>query len=170
MAPDDYPDQSRVWNAYGHALGAAIGLEQIMRWANFHRRALAILAKETSDGNSDAKKKRLIANALEGTFGQVATQFRQLHPEAEEGVFGEAIENAIEFRNILSHKFLAHHSRNLRTARGLDIIAIECNLYRDHFQRIEEYIRQKVDIDWRLVDASIGPFEGDPPHPFEEFL
>ena len=170
MTTDENPDQSRIWNAYGHALGAAIGLEQVMRWANFHRRTLAILANETLDGNSEAKKQKLVANALDGTFGQIVSQFRQLHPEVEEGIFGEAIENGIEFRNVLSHRFLARHSRNLRTERGLDIIAIECNLYRDHFQRLEEHIRQKVDIDWRLVDASIGPFEDDPPHPLEEFL
>ena len=115
---DAAPEQERVWNAYGHAMGAAIGLELVFRIANLTARFHAIEASLVSAGNKHAQHAKVRKNAAEGTFGQVASQFCELYPKVADlnPVFREAVENAVGFRNHLTHGFLAGRSRQIGRA------------------------------------------------------
>jgi hypothetical protein len=152
---DAAPNQERIWNAYGHAMGAAIGLELILRIANMTARFHAIEADSNSLGNKHVQHAKVLKNAGEGTFGQIAGQFCELYPKVADSnaVFREAVENAIEFRNHLTHGFLAGRSRLLLSERGLDLIALECHEARGHFQRIEQFIRDRSGVDFSLFAA-----------------
>ena len=99
------PPQERVWNVYGHAMGAAIGLELVLRIANLTARFYQVEGSRTSRGNKAARLAKLRKNAGEGTFGEVAKQFCVLFPEvvASDPAFNEAIDNAVDFRNHLAH-------------------------------------------------------------------
>lgn len=170
MIAGDFPDQERLWNAYGHAIGAALGVELVIRWSNYHVRAKKLLQGRPNDPNFEAKQNKLIQNAFEGTFGQIAVQFKELNPSLNAPLFLEALDNAVEFRNRLGHKFLAQHLRNLRTEEGLDLIAIECNLYLDHFRRLESYLRQNVDFYWAIFERVTKLKPNSDPHPFASWL
>lgn len=167
---DGFPNQERLWNAYGHAMGAALGVELVIRWSNYHVRAKKLLQNERTDPNFPAKQSKLIQNAFEGTFGQLVGQFKELNPAMNEPLFLEALDNAVDFRNRLGHKFLVHHLRNLRTEEGLDLIAIECNLYLDHFQRLERYLRENVDFDWAIFERVTQHKPDAEPHPYSDWL
>jgi pimeloyl-ACP methyl ester carboxylesterase len=155
---DTAPKQERIWNVYGQAMGAAIGLELVLRIANITARFHAIEASEGSRGNKQAQHAKVGKNAGEGTFGQVASQFCKLYPQVADSdpVFREAIENAVGFRNHLTHGFLAGRIRLLQSERGLDLIALECHEAMNHFQRIEHHIRDRSGVDFSLFAA-----EGD---------
>lgn len=152
---DVTPEQERVWNAYGHAMGAAIGLELILRIANLTAKFHAIEASQGSAGNKRAQYEKLRKNAEEGTFGQIANQFCDLYPKVADSdpVFREAIENAIGFRNHLSHGFLAGRVRLLLSERGLDLIELECREAMDHFHGIEGHVREHAGVDFSLFAA-----------------
>ena len=152
---DATPEQERAWNAYGHALGAAIGLELVLRLANLTAKFHAIEASQGSAGNKRAQHDKLRRNAEEGTFGQVANQFCDLYPQVVDSdpVFREAMDNAVGFRNHLTHGFLAGRVRLLLSERGLDLIALECHEAMEHFHGIERHVREHTGVDFSLFAA-----------------
>src|SRR5215212_2626347 len=96
----ELPNQKQMWDAYGHALGAAAGLELVMRIA------LLDAARKANPDSAEARQEAL-ASILRMTMGQTAKRFMAVYPEfAEHDVFPEAIENATSFRNYLAHHFL----------------------------------------------------------------
>jgi hypothetical protein len=137
-------------------MGAAIGLELVLRIANLTARFHAIDASYGSPDNKQTKRAKMLKNAGEGTFGQVAAQFCDLYTQVagSDPVFREAVDNAIHFRNHLTHGFLAGRIKLLQSERGLDLIALECHEAMDHFRRIENYIRDQAGVDFSLFAAS----------------
>lgn len=165
------PKQERVWNAYGQAVGAALGVELLMRIANLTTRTLLLKARRCSPQNYQAQLAKLNANALAGTFGQVVVQFRELFPDLVTPLFLEASDNAVSFRNTLTHHFLIHHLPHLMTEEGLDIMAAECTLYLDHFQRLEQYVRDESGIDFSVFEEVVlAAAARHPPHPYAAWL
>ncbi len=139
----DLPNQKQMWDAYGHALGAAAGLELVMRVA-----LLDAARKAHPDSSED--REAALASILRMTLGRTAQRFMAAYPEfASHEVFPEAIENAISFRNHMVHHFLEGKLAGLKTEEGVQLIALECMEYTDHFRRIEQFIRDvcKADFD-----------------------
>lgn len=138
----ELPSQKQMWDAYGHALGAAAGLELVMR--------IALLDKARK-ANPDAPEARqeALASILRLTLGQTAQQFTIAYPEfAEHDLFPIAIENASSFRNYLAHHFLEGKLAGLRTATGIELIALECMEYTEHFRQVETFIRHECKADF----------------------
>lgn len=133
------PDQSRAWDAYGHALAAAACLDLIFKVSNFHDRAIAL--RDSSDiRNVESKSQKIIDQPQSALFSTSANEFYASHQELQSDEFRTELDNAIGFRNYLAHKFILVAHRFLGSEEGLDIIATECAHYRDHFVGIEEYI------------------------------
>ena len=141
MMPE-LPNQSKMWDAYGHALGAAAGLEMVMRIA------LLDAARKANPDSAEARQTALAA-ILRKTLGQTVQRFLVIYPEfAEHEVFPEAIENATNFRNHLAHHFLDGKMAGPRTEAGVQLIALECIEYTDHFRQVEAYIREVCTVDF----------------------
>lgn len=138
----ELPSQMQMWDAYGHALGAAAGLELVMR--------VALLdAARKANSNSAEARQAALASILRMTLGQTAQRFMVIYPEfAEHEVFPEAIENVTNFRNYLAHHFLEGKLAGLRTEAGVQLIALECMEYTDHFRQVEEFIRERCKADF----------------------
>lgn len=169
---DAYPQQERVWNAYGQAMGAVTGLELVLRIANMTTRFHAIEASQISAGNKHAQRTKLLANAGAGTFGQISGQFCELYPQVADldPLFRDAIKTAVAIRNHLTHGFLAGRVRLLRSDRGLDLMELECVHAMEHFRRIEQYVGSHSEIDFSVFAA-----QGDeellfPSHPLAHLL
>ncbi len=109
------PNQERAWNAYGHAMAAALGVELVLRVTNMTTGYQNILAGTKPGKNRNGRLEKLRSNALEGTFGQLAARFRSLHPDLITELLDEALSNAVDFRNALGHHFLSHHLAHLWT-------------------------------------------------------
>lgn len=136
------PDQKQAWDAYGHAMGAAVGLELLMRIA---------LLDEARKANPDSAgaRQEALASILRMTFGQTASRFMRVYPAfAEHGLFPEAIENASSIRNHLAHHFLDGRLTGLRTEKGIQLIALECIEYANHFRQVEQFIRDRCEADF----------------------
>ena len=167
----EFPDHDRLWHAYGHAMGAALGLEFVMRLAIFHKKAIKIIDASGSERNKISRRRKLIENSMKGTFGPVVKEFRRLHPKLERAPnYCEAVSNAVSFRNVLAHKFLAHNLLNLRTDRGLDSIAAQCNLYLQHFQSLESFIRANAEVDWEAFEFAFNRKAKGRVDPWDHFL
>ena len=124
-----------MWNAYGHAMGAAGGLELTMRIA------LLDAARKANPDSPEARQEAL-ASVLKMTFGQTINAFLKAYPEFEShDVFPEAIQNARNFRNYLAHHFLDGKLAGLQTKEGLDLISLECMEYTEHFRQVEQFVR-----------------------------
>lgn len=138
----DLPNQKQIWDAYGHAMGAAIGLESVMR--------IALLdAARKADPDSVEARQKALASVLRMTFGQTAQRFMTVYSEfGKHEVFPEAVENATSFRNYLAHHFLEGKLAGLRTEQGVQLIALECMEYTDHFRQIEGFIRERCQADF----------------------
>lgn len=151
-------------------MGAVLGLELIIRIANLTARFHQIEAGGGSEQNKSRRHERLRANAQAGTFGQIAAQFLELYPQLASDLLREAIDNAILFRNHLTHNYLAGHVRHLKTEKGLDLIATECVLYMDHFQRIERFIRAESGVQFHLFASGTDPETALGPHPLADWF
>lgn len=166
------PNQERAWNAYGQTMAAAIGLELILRIANMTARFHAIEAGPSSAGNKQAQHEKVRRNAGEGTFGQIAAQFCNLYPSvaAADPNFQEALANAVDFRNHLTHGFLAGRLSLLRSEKGLDLITLECRNLMAHFQQLEDYVRDKSGVDFGLFGADGDEQAAVANHPLAHLL
>lgn len=163
-------DQSRAWEAYGHAMAAAAGLDLIMKVSNFHDRAMRLLGSGDKR-NIEAKRAKLIDQAMAPHFSQSANEFYDAHPELHSDLFRTALDNAIIFRNSLSHRYFSTIWRFLDTDDGLDIIAFECNQYKEHFTGMETHIRQNVDATFLKFFNQPGQIQADiESHPVHKFL
>jgi hypothetical protein len=152
--PDDSVDQARAWEALGHAMAAGQAVELLFHIANFTARANKAFEKIDSE-ELEAQKEKIIENAQKSTFGQAANQFIELypssqHPKLTTALFKEAVENAKLMRNHLAHGFFLGAIRCLNSEAGLDLLGIECNLYRDHFERLAGHIRKLCPVDFEI--------------------
>lgn len=137
----ELPNQKQMWDAYGHALGAAAGLELVMRIA------LLDAARQANPDSAEARQAALVS-ILRMTLGQTVKRFMVTYPEfAKHEVFPEAIANATAFRNHLAHHFLEGKLAGLRTEAGIHLIVLECIEYTDHFRQVEAFIRERCTAD-----------------------
>jgi hypothetical protein len=141
----DFPDQRQLWNAYGHAMGAAIGLELTMRIAliNDAARNMAEAVPEQAD------RDEALANILALTFGRTVKKFKVAFPQfADDEQFCESIENAVSSRNHLAHHYLGGILLGLRSEEGVELATLHCIEARDHFRSLEDYLRAHCPVDY----------------------
>lgn len=131
-------DQTRAWNAYGQAMAAAAALDLLVKVSNFHDRALKLVGDSR---NFKAKRAKLVEKATAPHFSQSVNEFYEAHPELQSDLFRTALDNAILFRNYLSHQYLSAIWPLLSSEEGLNVIECECAHYKDHFVGIENHIR-----------------------------
>jgi hypothetical protein len=94
----DLPDQKQLWDAYGHAMGAAGGLELLMRIALINDAAQRLAQEGLVDQNSRTKALEEIQGM---TFGRTVRRFKQVFPNlAEDAQFCESIDNAVSSRSL----------------------------------------------------------------------
>lgn len=153
-AVPELPNQKQMWDAYGHALGAAAGLELVMRVA------LLDAARKAHPDSAEARQAAL-ATIFRMTMGQTAQRFMVVYPNfADHDVFPEAVANATSFRNYLAHHFLEGKLAGLRTADGVELIALECIEFTDHFRQVEAFVWERCGADFEGFFAQ-GADEAD---------
>ena len=136
------PDQKQMWDAYGHALGAAAGLELVMR--------IALLdAARKANLDSENARQEALKSIVGMTLGQTVRRFMEVYPEfADHDVFPRAIDNAVYIRNQLAHHFLEGRLSGLKTEEGIQLIALECIGCTDHFRQLEHFVRAECEADF----------------------
>ena len=131
----DFPDQTRMWDAYGHAMRAAAGLELTMRIALWD-------ATRTHFADNPEMREKTAERIRKLTFGGTAKKFKAVYPGfAENPTFVAGMEAAIGFRNHLAHHFLESAMEGIRTQEGVELLEMECRLASGHFQDLEAFIR-----------------------------
>ncbi|MEM8696337.1 MAG: hypothetical protein AAGE05_09990 [Pseudomonadota bacterium] len=161
-------DQSRAWNAYGQAMAAAAGLDLLMKVSNFHDRAIKLVHDAR---NFEAKRAKLVEKAMAPHFSQSANEFYESHIELQSSLFRTALDNAIEFRNYLSHQYFAAIWPLLSNKEGIDIIECECSHYKDHFVNVEKHIRSNGNCDFlQFFKQTEDPNVHVENHPIHRFL
>jgi hypothetical protein len=140
------PDQKQLWDAYGHAMGAAVGLELLMRIALVNHAAHQLMRDNRFD---EENRERVLADIQGMTFGRTVGAFKKGFPDfAENADFCESIENAVSSRNYLAHGFLDGILHGLRSEEGIQLIVLDCVDRLEHFQSVDSYIRDRCPIDF----------------------
>src|SRR6266496_2122012 len=99
----DLPDQKQLWDAYGHAMGAATGLELLMRIALINSAAQRLIKEDRFEED----RAKALAGIQRMTFGQTVQEFKKAFPSfVGDKAFCESIDNAVSSRNHLAHNFL----------------------------------------------------------------
>jgi hypothetical protein len=142
----DLPDQKQLWDAYGHAMGAATGVELLMRIALINVAA----DKLAKDGHLDQEhRSEALTKIQKMTFGQTVQAFKAAFSNfAEDKEFCESIGNAVSSRNHLAHHFLEGILLALRSTEGIELVVLSCVEYTDHFQSLDNYIRKNCPVDY----------------------
>jgi hypothetical protein len=144
-----HPDQKHLWDAYGHALGAAAGWELAMRIALIHNAATTVTEDE-------AAKKSAITKILKMTLSQSAAKFLATYPDlATDEAFVFGIETGVSMRNRLVHHFLEGAIDAFRSETGIKLLALECMLAKEHIRELERVV-------WANCGAIIEPFFHEP--------
>jgi len=133
-------DQKQLWDAYGHALGAASGWELAMRIALIHEAA-------TKGAGDEEAKRAAVQKILKMTLGTTASSFLEAFPKlAADGVFVFGVEAGVRMRNRLAHHFIEGAIDAFRTETGIKLVTLECILATEHILELE-----------RVVWANCGP-------------
>lgn len=162
--PVDESLQSGMWNAYGHALGAAAGLEFSMRFALWE----AINTKYANDpytgGKVRARVDRMTLGPMSILFQGVFTGF------GSNAKFVKAMEVAVATRNRLAHHFLDGRVEALKSAEAIDLITVECGVASAHFADVECFVRSLCPIDFKELFKPEQPAKDDYVlnHPFRD--
>ena len=136
------PDQRQLWDTYGHAMGAALAVELLMR--------IALLdAARRRHVDDRAAQETALHRIIGLTFGGTAREFMQVYEEfgADER-FSESIGNARDVRNGFAHHFLEGRLDGLLTEDGVKLIILECVEATDHFRSLESHIRERCNADF----------------------
>jgi len=138
------PSQKEFWDAYGHALGAAAGLELSMR--------IALLHAAAQDGPlSPEERAAAIDKIRRMTLGGTATNFLKAFPQfLNDQPFVSGLSDGTSFRNHLAHNFLDGRVDGFRTEVGLKLLTLECHLATEHFAELERVVRAKSGVDFDL--------------------
>jgi hypothetical protein len=162
----DFPDQKLLWDNYGHAMGAAHGLELAMRiaiWDYFIRKYL-------DDRNTcNAEVAKLAKMTIGGTY----KAFLNAYPNfADDAAFTREMGHAIDFRNHLAHHFLEGRLDGLRSERGIRLIILECKIGTEQFRSLQNYVRSHCAADFQgfLDSGKERSAEWDAKHPLAETL
>lgn len=137
------PDQTEMWNAYGHAMGAATGLEMAMRMA-----LLDAANKHFHD--DEAAQADCAKRILSKTFGQTISKFKEVYPGfAADSKFVDMMQIALDSRNHLAHHFLDGRGQALATEEGVNLVEAECRFASAHFQDLEYFIQRLCPVDFK---------------------
>lgn len=140
------PDQKRLWDAYGHAMAASIGLELLMRIALINAATQELIKERRIDQES---RDCALAKIQGMTFGRTVKMFKRAFPAfAENAAFCESIGNAISSRNYLAHNFLEGILHGLRSDEGIELAALECAERTEHFRSLENHVREHCPVDY----------------------
>lgn len=142
----DLPDQKRLWDAYGHAMGAIGGVELLLRIALINQ----AVAKMTAENYfTDARKKAELEKILGRTLGSTVVEFKKQFPEfGNDPEFCESIDNAVSARNSLAHHFVEGNLLAFRSEEGIQLATLGCIEHTDHFQSLDRYIRARCPVDY----------------------
>jgi hypothetical protein len=142
----DFPDQRRLWDAYGHAMGAIAGVELLLRIALINRAVSKMVADgDLTEGRKSAELAKIQQRTLGATVGVFKTEFPNFGDDA---AFCDSIDNAVRFRNSLAHHFVENHLLAFRSDEGIDLATLECIEHTEHFQSLDDYIRRNCAIDF----------------------
>ena len=162
--PVEESAQSRMWNAYGHALGAAAGLEFSMRFALWE----AINTKYVSDRDTASKVRARVGRM---TFGPMSTLFQGVFTGfGANAKFVKAMEVAVATRNQLAHHFLDGRVDALKSEEAIDLITVECGVASAHFADVEYFVRSLCPVDFGELFKPEQPAKEDyvANHPFRD--
>ena len=148
-APEEPTDedsaQSLLWNAYGHAMGAAAGLEFTMRFALWE----AINTKYATDPETAAKvRERVGRMTLEPVSKLFAGVFTGFGANAK---FVKGMEVAVATRNHLAHHFLDGRVEALKSLEAIDLMTVECGVASAHFADLEYFVRSLCPVDFKAM-------------------
>lgn len=133
----ELPSQKQFWDAYGHAMGAATGLELTMRIALVHAAAKQGVSGPEATAAEINRIRRM-------TLGSTAKSFMETYPEfADDKAFVQGLSDAIDFRNHMAHNFLEGRLDAFRSDDGIKLVALECMLATEHFGELERVVRRR---------------------------
>ncbi|WP_155263069.1 hypothetical protein [Sphingomonas segetis] len=139
----DIPNQKSLWDAYGHAMGAAAGLELAMRTALWD-------ATRVRYADDEPMRERVAARISKLTFGGTASKFKAVFTGfGADPQFVAALKVATDLRNHFAHHFLEDRSDGLRSEEGIELLTYECNLAMEHFSDVEFFIRKFCPADFQ---------------------
>ena len=162
--PVDESPQSGMWNAYGHALGAAAGLEFSMRFALWE----AINTKYANDPYTAGKVRARVGRM---TFGPISALFQGVYTGfGANAKFVKAMEVAVATRNHLAHHFLDGRVQALKSPEAIDLITVECGVASAHFADVEYFVRSLCPVDFKELFKPEQPAKDDyvVNHPFRD--
>ena len=162
--PVDGSAQSRMWNAYGHALGAAAGLEFSMRFALWE----AINTKYANEPHTAAKVRARVSRM---TFGPMSVLFQGVFSGfGTNAKFVTAMKVAVATRNRLAHHFLDGRVEALKSPGAIDLIIVECGVASAHFADVEYFIRSLCPVNFKELFEPEQPAKDDyvQNHPFRD--
>ena len=154
--PEVNPD--RAFLAYGRAMAKIGGFEQIMRLALGEHE----IRRAQAAGDATRERLKIHANRLlKLDFGQLTQRTHdkfKLPPP-----WREILKDAKQFRNYLAHEFWSPNYGNLRSERGINIIAKHCELIEHHFDVLATGIIEATGVNIGLyiqfVEANAGDEE-----------
>lgn len=164
------PDQKRLWDAFGHAMGAIGGVELLLRIALINK----AVATMTAEGDfTEERKKAELAQIQGRTLGATVAVFKAKFPEfGEDAAFCESIDNAVFCRNQLAHHFVENNLLAFRSEEGIELATLGCIEHMDHFQSLDQYIRHNCPVDYdaffKLGEGNADQFVDN--HPLREKL
>ena len=164
------PDQKQLWDAYGHAMGASVGLELLMRIALINVATQELIKEKRFD---QASREKILAEIQGLTFGRTVRKFKGAFPKfADDPAFCESIGNAVSSRNHLAHYFLEGILLGLRPSEGVELAALECMERTEHFRSLDNYVREHCPVDFdeffKLGEGRADEFVRE--HPLREKL
>lgn len=160
----DKSTQSGMWSAYGHALGAAAGLEFSMRFALCE----AINTKYANDPCTAGKVRARVGRM---TFGPMSILFQGVFTGfGNNAKFAKAIEVAVATRNRLAHHFLDGRVEALKSPEAIDLITVECGVASAHFADVEYFVRSLCPVNFKELFKPEHPANDDYVlnHPFRD--
>lgn len=160
------PDQTDMWNAYGHAMAAATGLDMAMRFAIY---AACDEKYRDEPAQCDAAK----ARHRRATFGKTAKTFCSVFEGyGANAKFTDALDKAVEYRNMLAHHFLERRMLGIQSDKGLQVLEFELRLAIRHFNVVEIAVRKftPFSLSAYIVDNPTGADHWAENHPLNPLL
>lgn len=159
--------QSAMWNAYGHAMGAAAGLEFTMRFALWEAINTKYADYPDTAGKVRARVGGMTMGPMSKLFQGVFTGF------GAHAKFVKGMEVAVATRNHFAHHFLDGRVDALKSLQAIDLITVECGVASAHFADLEYFVRSLCPVDFKRLfkpdQAGNEQYVAD--HPFrDDFL
>lgn len=139
------PDECcRAFEAYGHAMAAAVALEQFM--AVLIMKAYAFgLDKRAGKPFNKAEGPALIKHLQTCSYGRLLGKLQKCFTISNELLAD--LEDGKGFRDYLAHNFWAGHMGNLFSPEGVDVIAMACMQNANHFRLLTQALTKETTLD-----------------------